>query len=104
MIRVPDEFLGVKQLCQSGLSDYATAALTGVPRATVQRWRRRMLPPGLGREPAGDDWRIVDERAYCYLLGVYGWPTDGSPSMHMFDTSSATNRRTSAISSSSIAG
>jgi hypothetical protein len=71
MIRNGDEFSRVKQLCERGLSDYSIAGLTGIPRATVQRWRQRALPPGAGREPAGDDWRIIDERAYCYLLGMY---------------------------------
>jgi hypothetical protein len=71
MTRNLDEFAQVKQLCERDLSDYSIAHLTGVPRATAQRWRHRALPPGAGRAPARDDWRIIDDGAYCYLLGMY---------------------------------
>lgn len=59
----------VKSLSASGLSDYRVAELTGVPRATVLRRRRRADPPSHVREAR--EWRVVDDRGYCYLLGVY---------------------------------
>ena len=72
MWRTEDEFRWVKQLVEEGLSDYKIAARTGIPRATVLRWRRRSDPPHaqLASEIAAD-WRIPDPSAYCYLLGIY---------------------------------
>src|SRR5947209_7208526 len=66
------DFMVVKHLAALGLSDYEVAARTGVPRATVVRWRRRDRPPHPGRAHlSGSDWRVLDPAAYCYLLGAY---------------------------------
>jgi hypothetical protein len=65
-------FLRVKRLSATGLSDYKVAALTGVPRATVLRWRRRNDPPRAKLlKPPGVGWRPPDAAVYCYLLGSY---------------------------------
>jgi hypothetical protein len=69
MKKTEEQWKTVKSLSASGLSDYRVAELTGVPRATVLRWRRHTEPPSHVREV--DQWLVVDERAYCYLLGVY---------------------------------
>jgi hypothetical protein len=67
-----DDFDRVRHLTESGLSDYAVAAHTGVPRATVARWRRRHEPPRhLSDEWRATGWSIKDAPAFAYLLGCY---------------------------------
>jgi hypothetical protein len=53
-----------------GASDYAIAGITGVPRSTVQKWRRH---PDRGPRSPGrrKPWRPPDPAAYTYLLGLY---------------------------------
>lgn len=63
-------FYGVKRLCDQRMSDYGIAALTGIPRPTVQRWRHLDEPPGR-RYAIHEEWRPADPEAYCYLLGAY---------------------------------
>ena len=72
MRRTEDEFEAVQRLARAGLSDYRIASLTGISRATVQRWRHRVRPP-TGRIRAADvvDWQVTHGGAYCYLLGCY---------------------------------
>jgi hypothetical protein len=69
MARTKAEFDHVKQLVAEGLSDHRIARLTGIPQPTVRRWRHREHPPG--RRSHHFSWRVVDEYAYCYLLGCY---------------------------------
>lgn len=72
MRRTEAEFRWVKALVKEGLSDYRIAALTGVPRGTVLRWRHRNTPPHGGLNPAlAADWKVDDSAAYSYLLGMY---------------------------------
>jgi hypothetical protein len=72
MWRTEEEFHHVKRLVAHGFSDYKVAALTGVPRGTVLRWRRRTEPPRAGLAAIrGSDWTVPSPIAYCYLLGVY---------------------------------
>ena len=52
---------------ESGASDYEIARQTGVPRATVQRWRRQAPPE---RHGAADRF-VRDPIVYPYLLGLY---------------------------------
>ena len=54
----------------TGRSDYAIARVTGVPRSTVQKWRRDGRPT---RRRAADvtSWKPPDAWAYCYALGLY---------------------------------
>jgi hypothetical protein len=52
-----------------GLSDYRIAVFTGIPRPTVQRWRRPEHPRCAHVRQV--DWRVPDAEAYCYLLGCY---------------------------------
>jgi hypothetical protein len=71
-LRSHDHFELVQALMESGLGDSAIARRTGVPRSTISAWRhgrgstyhRRVMSATPG-------WRPRDERAYCYLLGVY---------------------------------
>jgi hypothetical protein len=51
-----------------GASDYAIAGITGVPRGTVQHWRRY---PNRGPQSPGRPWRPPQPPAYAYLLGLY---------------------------------
>jgi Homeodomain-like domain len=69
MARTLAEFDRVKELMLDGLSDGRIAKLTGIPRPTIRRWRRRQQPPG--RASHQFDWRILDAYSYCYLLGCY---------------------------------
>ena len=70
-MRPDTDFDAVSDLLRRGLSDYEIARRTGVPRGTVQAWRKRgarrrtrlVRPPGT--------WRPEDENAYAYLLGLY---------------------------------
>jgi hypothetical protein len=65
-------FWDVKNLVEQGLSDYRIAALTGVARGTVSRWRLRTAPPRAGNASMdASSWGVADPSAYCYLLGVY---------------------------------
>jgi hypothetical protein len=67
-----DDFQSVRRLVGQGFSDYRIAALTGVPRATVLRWRRRDHPPHAGlASVVASEWTVVEPVAYCYLLGTY---------------------------------
>ena len=60
----------VEKLLARGASDYAIAAITGVPRSTVGNWRRH--PDRGPREaPPAEEWRPPDPQAYAYLLGLY---------------------------------
>lgn len=60
----------VNKLLARGASDYAIAAITGIPRSTVRRWRS--YPQRGPRKPAVRlPWRPPDDKAYAYLLGLY---------------------------------
>jgi hypothetical protein len=60
----------VNELLARGASDYAIAAITGIPRSTVQRWRHN--PQAGPRRPVHRvPWRPPDPPSYAYLLGVY---------------------------------
>jgi hypothetical protein len=64
------------ELVGRGLSDYDVARRLGVPRATVQNWRRTGPPTGGTRRPLAVASRPEDDRVYAYLLGMYlgdGW-------------------------------
>lgn len=69
MARTDAEFDQVKQLMAQGLSDYAIAVQTGIPRPTVRGWRHRQDPPAHIIRSAA--WQVCDGASYCYLLGCY---------------------------------
>lgn len=72
LVRTADEFTTVKRLISTGMSDYAIAQATGIPRGTVQRWHHRAKPPATAvRAARAHEWEITDPRTYCYLLGSY---------------------------------
>lgn len=67
-------------LSRDGLSDYAVSRRTGIPRATVQHWRKGGLPATRTASPASacprcgnQEHRFLDlpGPAYAYLLGQY---------------------------------
>jgi hypothetical protein len=54
----------VRDLLARGLSDREVSVISGVPPATVGRWRRSW--------PAREiRWRRAHEQSYAYLLGLY---------------------------------
>lgn len=64
------DFTRVRALTSAGLSDYAVARELGMPRTTVQAWRRRKLAPATGlSRPLR--WRPAEDSSYAYLLGAY---------------------------------
>jgi hypothetical protein len=69
-LRPVGAFEEVKGLVEAGLSDYAIARRTGIPRSTVQHWRRRSVPPAGGRRQARE-FEVLDPDSYAYLLGAY---------------------------------
>jgi hypothetical protein len=69
-MRSLSERLEVDKLIARGASDYAIAAITGVPRATVANWRRHPDRGPREVEPP-ERWRPSDPAAYAYLLGLY---------------------------------
>ena len=72
MWRTDEDFHHVKWLCSAGLSDYRVAEITGIPRGTVLRWRRRNAAPHASvKTVEAEKWQITDEPAYVYLLGCY---------------------------------
>jgi hypothetical protein len=70
-VRPVEDFNAVQTLVAGGLSDYEVARRTGIPRATVQNWRRRPLRLRKPLPPAPGDWQPPDPWAYAYLLGLY---------------------------------
>jgi len=70
MRRTDSEFEAVKALLATGLSGYAVARATGVPRSTVAYWAQRARRHRPWR-PADPDWRPPDGESYSYLLGLY---------------------------------
>ncbi|MEA2144141.1 MAG: hypothetical protein QOI64_2571 [Solirubrobacteraceae bacterium] len=68
-MRSKAEYDAVIGLCATGKSDYEIARLTGVPRSTVQKWRRSK--PKRSRERDFTGWRPPDGETYCYVLGLY---------------------------------
>jgi hypothetical protein len=74
-MRSADEFEAVQHLFSDGLNDCAIARQTGIPRPTIQNWRRRpqirprlLYAPGCG---SLHDFLALPPAAYCYLLGLY---------------------------------
>ena len=61
--------MNVSRLAEAGLSGYRIAARLGMPRSTVQRWRRLSAAPSARRSLR--DWYPKAAEACAYLLGVY---------------------------------
>lgn len=66
-----DQRLAVMTLVNKGISEREIARRTGIPRSTVQHWRRNGLPKRATVAPFPTDWRPVDNAGYAYLLGLY---------------------------------
>jgi hypothetical protein len=64
-----EQYEAVRALFRHKQSDYEIARLTGVPRSTVQKWRRMPRKRRGPRNWAG--WRPPDGPTYCYVLGLY---------------------------------
>lgn len=78
-MRSAEQFEAARNLIAAGVNDCEIARQLGVPRPTVQDWRRRrqVLPrlvsgPGCG---VAHDYSALLPAAYSYLLGLY--PGDG---------------------------
>jgi hypothetical protein len=71
MVRSEHQYEQAKELAEYGCSDYEISRATGVPRATVQRWRHREHAPHSSARLEREPWAVVDPTRYCYLLGVY---------------------------------
>jgi hypothetical protein len=72
MRRTVYRFHEVKALLATGLSDRKVAGRTGIPRSTIQNWRKRATPPSsLRRRGPSASWRPPHPERYCYLLGLY---------------------------------
>jgi hypothetical protein len=70
-MRSTEEFERVLALVRRGVSDPEIEQLTGIPRRTINGWRRnpvrRVLPP----PPLPTYWWPDDPESYSYLLGMY---------------------------------
>jgi Homeodomain-like domain len=72
MARPRSDVRRVEDLAREALSDYDIARRTGIPRSTVQRWRRTRTPRGgFRRELQGCTIEDVAGGPYAYLLGQY---------------------------------
>ena len=74
-MRSAKEFEVVQELILAGVNDCAIARQLGVPRPTVQDWRRR--PQIRPRLTSGSDCGVLHDfsalpaASYCYVLGLY---------------------------------
>ena len=74
-MRSAEQFDTARRLIAAGVNDCAIARQIGVPRATVQDWRRRpqIRPRLVSASPCGvvHDFSALPAAAYCYVLGLY---------------------------------
>jgi hypothetical protein len=72
-VRSAEQFEAAMCLAAAGVNDCVIARQLGVPRPTMQDWRRR---PQI-RSPSGSGWGVVHDfsalppTSYCYVLGLY---------------------------------
>lgn len=71
----PEQFEAAKRLTAAGVNDCAISRQIGVPRATVQYWRRRpqVRPRLVSASSCGviHDFTAIPAAPYCYVLGLY---------------------------------
>jgi hypothetical protein len=74
-VRSAEQFDAARRLIAAGVNDCAISRQLGVPRPTVQDWRRR---PQIRRSPVSasscgivHDFPGLPAAAYCYLLDLY---------------------------------
>jgi LAGLIDADG-like domain len=74
-VRSAEQFDAAKRLIAAGVNDCAIARQIGVPRPTVQDWRRRpQIRPRLMSASAcgvAHDFSALPAESYCYVLGLY---------------------------------
>ena len=74
-MRSAEQFDTARRLIAAGVNDCAIARQIGVPRATVQDWRRRpqIRPRLVSASPCGvvHDFSALPAAAYCYVIGLY---------------------------------
>ena len=75
-MRPAEQFDAARRLIAAGVNDCAISRQLGVPRPTVQDWRRRpQIRPRMTStsSPCGvaHDFSGLPPAVYCYLLGVY---------------------------------
>lgn len=75
-MRSAEQFDAAQRLIAAGVNDCAIARQLGIPRPTIQDWRRR--PQVRTRNPAGStacgvdhDFPAIPAAPYSYLLGLY---------------------------------
>ena len=74
-MRSAEQFDTARRLIAAGVNDCAIARQIGVPRPTVQDWRRRpqIRPRLVSASPCGvvHDFSALPAAAYCYVIGLY---------------------------------
>jgi hypothetical protein len=75
-VRPAEQFDAARRLIAAGVNDCAISRQLGVPRPTVQDWRRRpQIRPRMTStsSPCGvaHDFSGLPPAVYCYLLGMY---------------------------------
>jgi Homeodomain-like domain len=74
-VRSVEQFEAARRLSAAGVNDCAIARQLGVPRPTVQDWRRRrQIRPRLASGPGCGvvhDFSALPAASYCYVLGLY---------------------------------
>jgi hypothetical protein len=74
-VRSAEQFEAAMCLAAAGVNNCVIARQLGVPRPTVQDWRRR--PQIRSRRPSGSgcgvvhDFSALPPTSYCYVLGLY---------------------------------
>jgi hypothetical protein len=74
-MRSAEEFNAARRLIAAGVNDCAIARQLGIPRPTIQDWRRRPQRrarlDGGAACGVGHDFTAIPAAPYCYLLGLY---------------------------------
>jgi hypothetical protein len=74
-VRSAEQFEAARRLIAAGVNDCAIARQLGVPRPTVQDWRRRpQIRPRLASGSGCGvihDYSALPAAPYCYVLGLY---------------------------------
>jgi hypothetical protein len=74
-MRSAQQFEAAQRLIEAGINDCAIARQLGVPRPTVQDWRRRpQTRPRLASASGcgvAHEFSALPAAPYCYVLGLY---------------------------------
>ena len=67
-VRAIGDYERVDAMVRRGMTIASISRATGIPRSTINNWRRRGRP-GAARQR--EPWSLADPAAYAYLLGLY---------------------------------